>query len=186
MSPGAMARGPRWRVEDGADLDVVERALTATRVLGVAHRAPRRFADLAALTRTVANAAVTSGAGAGSPIVTVLRANPWEVAPSRRHYFTCTPVSGAVTPPPDFAVETLPGGLFVIAMQEGGLGALDAAFGFLFGRLLPARGHELAREEIRLVYPTAPHEVAREADLVTQIAVPVVLTMRNDTMRNQR
>lgn len=185
----AGGRPPVWRVDAAPELDIVERELGAARVLGLAHRGPLAFADLQALCRKVEDAARAAGARTEGPVFTVLRANPYEVAPSRRSFFTCVRVVGPVTAPEGMSVEALQGGLFLVAAKAGPLRDLDKAFGFLFGKLLAARGHELARPdapEIRLLFPTPPPGVAKEANLVTEIAIPVVITMRNDSMRNQR
>lgn len=184
-----MERVPSWRRDAAPDQEVVERELGATRILGKAHRTPGTFAELAAITRELDATLRGAGVRTGGPILTVLRSNPHEVAPSRRHWFTAVPVLGPVTPPPSLSIESLHGGLFILAACRGRLSTIDDAFGYLFARFFPSRGQELARPEepeIRLLYPTVPHDVTSEADLVIQVAVPVVITMRTDTMRNQR
>jgi DNA gyrase inhibitor GyrI len=185
----AGGRPPVWRIDAAPDFDVVEREFGATRVLGMPHRGPLTLPGLAALTRKLEGTARATGVPCGGPIFTVLRSNPLETAPSRRSFLTCLPILGPVTPPEGLAVVALHGGLFVVAACPGPVRGLDKAFSFLFGRFFAARGQELARPEqpeIRLLYPVAPHEVRSEADLVTEIAVPVVITMRTDTLRNQK
>lgn len=185
----AGGRPPAWRIDAAPDFDVVEREFGATRVLGMPHRGPLNLPALSALTRKLAEAVRAAGVPTAGPVFTVLRSNPFETAPSRRSYLTCVPILGPATPPEGLALDALYGGLYVIAACPGPLRGLDEAFGFLFGRFFAARGQELARPEapeIRLLYPVPPHDVPTESALVTEVAVPVVITMRTDSMRNQK
>jgi len=185
----AGGRPPVWRVDAAPDFDVVEREFGATRVLGLPHRGLSTLAGLSALTRRLDDAVRTAGVATAGPIFTVLRSNPYETAPSRRSYVTCVPIVGPVTPPEGLVVDALHGGLFVVTACPGPVRELEKAFGFLFGRFFAARGQELARPEepeIRLLYPVPPHDVVRESSFVTEVAVPVSITMRTDSLRNQR
>lgn len=182
-------RPPLFRVPAAPELDVVERELAAARVLGMAHGGPLSMSELQGISHKLDECARAAGVDRVGPIFTILRSNPYEVAPGRRSYFTGVPVRGAVTVPEGTSLTRVAGGLFVIAATSGGLAALESAYGFLFGRLIASRGHELARAEnpeIRLLYLTPPHEVRHDSDLGIEVAVPVSITMRTDTMRNQR
>lgn len=185
----APLKAPAWRVDTARDFDVLERDFSATRVVGVSHRGPLTFAGLATLTRSLDAKVRAADLRTSGPLFTVLRSNPYETAPSRRRYLTCVPVVGSAAPPEGLELGAVHGGLFVVTVCPGGLPEIDEAFGFLFGRFFAARGQELARPEepeIRLLYPTAPHQVVRESAFVAEVAVPVVITMRTDSLRNQR
>ena len=182
-------RAPAWRVDDAPELDVVEREFSAVRVVGLAHGGPLSMSDLRGVFRKLDEATRAAGVDRAGPIFTVLRSDPYVVAPGRRSYFTCVPVRGPVTAPEGLPVEHFAGGLFVVAASAGGLAALERAYGFFFGRFLASRSHELARPEapeIRLLFPTPPVDVGKDTDLVVEVAVPVSTAMRTDTLLNQR
>lgn len=184
----APAPTPAWRVVAGRDYPVVSREFGALRAVGREHRGLLDASTLRSTSASIESAVRAAGLPVAGPLFTVLRSDPWEVAPNRRRTFTGVPVAGPVQPPEGLAVERFAGGLFLLVIHAGPVSTLDEPYGFLFGRFLRARGYELARPEapeIRLLYPSSPAEV-RDRDLVTEVAVPVVITMRNDTMRNQR
>jgi len=179
---------PAWRVAAGRDYGVVSREFGALRAVGLHHRGVLDGRSLRAMVERVEAAVRDARVPVGGPPFAVLRSDPWETAPNRRRTFVGVPVVGTVAAPEGLTVERFSGGLFLLVIHGGPVATLEEAYGFLFGRFLRARGYELARAEapeIRLLYPTSPLEVP-ERDLVTEVAVPVVITMRTDTMRNQR
>lgn len=87
------------------------------------------------------------------PLMSLLTDNPFEVMAPDRNYLVCRTIAG--TPP---AVEglvkmRLDGGTFLVVPHVGDIDDLEPEYGFVFGQWLPKNGYEVAKLQIREVYP---------------------------------
>ncbi|MBI2895516.1 MAG: GyrI-like domain-containing protein [Deltaproteobacteria bacterium] len=180
---------PAWSVADAPEMDAISRDFAASRVVGIRHHGPLTFDGLRRVSEKLQVRRKEKGLRVVGPTISVLEANPYEVEPAKRDYFTCFPIAGPVEAMTGIVLRTLPGGMHVLVASSGALADLEKCFAFLFGRFLRSRGYEIARPDepqIRQIYLRPPHECSSEDDLVTQIAVPVAPLMRTDTLGNQR
>jgi DNA gyrase inhibitor GyrI len=180
---------PVWRITNAPDFDVMSRDFGAARVLGVPHKGGLTFANLREMGASIESRQKDKGFRIAGPLMSILKSNPYDVEPGKREYLTGYPIAGRAESTDGFQLERLPGGMHILVVSSGPLIDLEKGFGFLFGRFLAARGYELARPEdpeVRQLYLKSPLACETEDELMVEIAVPVSIMMRTDTMQNQR